>query len=206
MALDEALFRITGRTGVPFARFYHWSEPAHTFGYFDSASSLKKGAIRRFTGGGLVEHGDDLTFLLTFPRDFNLCDAPAQERYRRIHEAIENALRSTGYSIARDRSTPSKSQGPCFETPVPEDLLDPVTGRKIGGGAQRRTREGVIHQGSLRLPPRFYSIQAPWITEFLHLLFEKVTPVREETRSMAGRDAANLNRERYQSDAWNRFR
>jgi lipoate-protein ligase A len=44
----------------------------------------------------------------------------------------------------------------CFENPVLYDVL--VEGRKVAGAAQRRTRRGLIHQGSVQtldLPKRF---------------------------------------------------
>jgi lipoate-protein ligase A len=44
----------------------------------------------------------------------------------------------------------------CFENPVLHDVL--VRGRKVAGAAQRRTRAGLMHQGSiqpLKLPPGF---------------------------------------------------
>jgi hypothetical protein len=38
----------------------------------------------------------------------------------------------------------------CFDEPVATDLL--LGEQKIAGGAQRRRREGFLHQGSIQLP------------------------------------------------------
>ena len=39
----------------------------------------------------------------------------------------------------------------CFANPVNHDLLDPF-GLKLAGAGQRRTRHGLLHQGSVALP------------------------------------------------------
>jgi lipoate-protein ligase A len=40
-------------------------------------------------------------------------------------------------------------QEQCFIAPVRNDLL--ANGRKIAGGAQRRTKRGLLHQGSIQV-------------------------------------------------------
>ena len=71
MALDEALLQ---RALEPTLRVYRWSEPAVSLGYFSRFAEAEKAAagramVRRWTGGGLVEHGDDITYTLIVPRD-----------------------------------------------------------------------------------------------------------------------------------------
>lgn len=206
MAMDEALFRITEQEEISFARFYRWHRPAFTFGYFEKASSYAEGAVRRFTGGGLVEHGEDLTFLLTIPRSSKIFPEPAELRYRTIHDAIGRALHIAGLTVSRDSSSPSRATGPCFQNPVSEDLLDPATREKIGGGAQRRTRQGIIHQGSLRIPPPFHSLDSPWTAKFTDLLSGTTVPVFSEMVDRAEHEAVILSRNRYSSAAWNNKR
>lgn len=46
----------------------------------------------------------------------------------------------------------------CFKKAVTSDLVNPESGRKIVGGALRRTREGLLYQGSIQgvtLPENF---------------------------------------------------
>ena len=57
MALDEALLESVARLGAPVLRFYGWSQPAATFGYFQhfaeiERTTLLRPLIRRPTGGG----------------------------------------------------------------------------------------------------------------------------------------------------------
>ena len=59
MALDEALLTHVAGLGRPVLRFYGWTEPAATFGYFQHHAEIAPATrlrppIRRPTGGGLV--------------------------------------------------------------------------------------------------------------------------------------------------------
>src|SRR3954471_638197 len=62
MGIDEALLeRGTG----PSLRFYRWERPALSFGYFGRYAEVaneapQRDVVRRWTGGGIVPHGDDL--------------------------------------------------------------------------------------------------------------------------------------------------
>src|ERR1700682_6085261 len=64
MAIDEALLE---NVTEPTIRFYHWDHPALSFGYFGkftevAAYSTGRDLVRRWTGGGIVFHGRDLTY------------------------------------------------------------------------------------------------------------------------------------------------
>jgi lipoate-protein ligase A len=64
MAVDEAL--LISAT-APILRFYRWRAPALSFGYFGRYAEVDNQAggreiVRRWTGGGIVLHGDDLTY------------------------------------------------------------------------------------------------------------------------------------------------
>ena len=63
MAIDESLLR---HAQAPVLRLYGWEETCVSIGYFQKASVVPAGIsfVRRYTGGGLVEHGRDLTYTL----------------------------------------------------------------------------------------------------------------------------------------------
>ena len=72
MALDEALLGAMPRLQTPVLRFYGWTEPAATFGYFQKFSDVEQATqlrplIRRPTGGGIVPHDADWTYSAAFP-------------------------------------------------------------------------------------------------------------------------------------------
>lgn len=156
MALDEALLHACA-DGPPLLRFYRWAAPAVSFGYFEPVGDARRLArgreiVRRMTGGGLVEHGEDLTYALVVPRAEPFVSLRSGETYRLIHVALASALARTGVTV-RSHQEPSESVlspdgNACFQRPVPHDLV--AEGGKIAGGAQRRTRAGLLHQGSVR--------------------------------------------------------
>jgi lipoate-protein ligase A len=70
------------------------------------------------------------------------------ESYRAIHTALTAALHMVG---AEARLIPENSEHDspaCFEKPVAWDIVD-GEGKKLAGAGQRRTRSGLLHQGSV---------------------------------------------------------
>src|SRR4051812_47542188 len=94
MALDEALLE-TAR--LPMLRVYCWGVPAVSFGYSQSLSEVERTwpglpLVRRWTGGGMVEHGRDWTFALIVPAGELFAAVRPAESYRRIHSVVAEAL------------------------------------------------------------------------------------------------------------------
>ncbi len=203
MALDEALFLWSSTNGRAVARFYHWDHTAVTVGYFNHEGADGQTTVRRFTGGGLVEHGEDLTFLLTFPAGCPIALASGGERYRHIHVALAEALAQAGFPLRLASDRPTHPSGPCFAHPVPWDLLDPETSQKIGGGAQRRSRGAVIHQGSVRLPAILRDPMAGWIAGFLDRISEACEPLPTSAREELLERSLRKEKERYATALWN---
>ena len=73
--------------------------------------------------------------------------SPAQS-YLSIHEALAQALRDAGIPAALTGTGTSKISNACFENAVCHDVM--LGDRKIAGAAQRRTRYGLLHQGSVQ--------------------------------------------------------
>jgi lipoate-protein ligase A len=162
MALDEALLESMPRLDRPVLRFYGWTEPAATFGYFQKYAEVERATqlrplIRRPTGGGIVPHDADWTYSLVFPPGHEWHLLTAEESYRRVHEWIQAAfaklnvttkLASTPNSELR---IPNSEIGQCFAGHEEFDLL--WNGQKIAGAAQRRNKLGLLIQGSVQPPP-----------------------------------------------------
>ena len=103
MALDEALLENVSRLGRPVLRFYGWTEPAATFGYFQKSADVERATllrplIRRPTGGGIVPHDADWTYSFAFPPGHEWHLLKAEESYRRVHEWIQSAFAKLGVS------------------------------------------------------------------------------------------------------------
>ena len=164
MAVDEALLAVIPG---PVLRVYRWARPAVSFGYFERWEPIRaaqpgRDAVRRWTGGGVVLHGEDFTYSLLIPRSGNAGAAAALPAaggagsYGLIHRALCSALADAGIAARPASASTAKISQACFENPVLHDVL--VRGRKVAGAAQRRTRAGLIHQGSIQgldLSPAF---------------------------------------------------
>ena len=154
MALDEVLLQ--GTLKLPLLRSYRWERASVSFGYFEPWWTVAEcfpgyDLVRRWTGGGVVEHQHDWTYSLLIPRADPLTNLPAGESYRLIHASLRQALQTVGFDkveFCTEQNTDSVSRA-CFAKPVRHDLL--LAGCKVSGAAQRRTRDGLLHQGSVNL-------------------------------------------------------
>ena len=134
-------------------------------------------------------HGDDLTYSLVVPRGCSFFSMTTRESYHVIHERIAMLL-----PLARTaESAGSINSDACFENVAQHDLL--IAGQKIAGAAQRRTRHGLLHQGS---------IQSAGADALRALLAETLARHvdRRPLRADEVRAAALLARNRYASEAW----
>ena len=202
MAVDEALLR---NVREPVLRIYEWSVPAVSLGYFQPAA-LAGGRpfVRRYTGGGLVDHAHDVTYTIVLPRAHAWMEMSAPESYCHIHRGVQAALHACGIASELTPSAYNVESDACFAKPVKFDIVAP-TG-KLSGAAQRRTREGLLHQGSILLPDPAHNAD-------LRTSFAKAFAARLELTVEPGKliavesaHAAELERERYSTEAWNHAR
>jgi lipoyl(octanoyl) transferase len=172
MAIDEALLECVTE---PIIRFYRWHSPALSFGYFGRFADVtsyegKHDLVRRWTGGGTVLHGEDLTYSIVIPANEAAFTESSTSIYEKIHRALTDALSEIGkraellpvswvydrrklrkgdLHIAQRRTRDRCSlDSDCFKHPVRADVM--INGRKIAGAAQRRTRRGLLQQGSIQ--------------------------------------------------------
>jgi lipoate-protein ligase A len=193
MALDEVLL---SRVQRPTLRVYRWKSPCVTFGYFQSYDLVEKShpdlpTVRRWSGGGMVVHGEDLTFSLMIPAGNPISGTSPALFYRMLHGAVSSRF---GGSLAGDGDV---SEGPsCFASPSRDDLM--VGGRKVLGGAIRRSGGALLYQGSFLTHDRLDG-------EVLSSCFGKICRFRilETTEILA---AQVVGEARYATISWNRRR
>lgn len=162
MEEDFLLLKNLARAKEPILRFYEWTSLSATHGYFMdpfrflNAESAKRHHLqiaRRPTGGGLLFHLKDFTFSLFIPSTHPEYIDNVKESYRLINEIVLKAVENTFHvhpSLVFDKAdSPSPRGGFCMANPTVFDLM--LGGKKIGGAAQRRTKEGLLHQGSINL-------------------------------------------------------
>ena len=156
MASDEALLETVTTLGRPVLRFYGWTERAASFGYFQKHHEIERlttlrPLVRRPTGGGLVPHDADWTYSLSFPPGTDWYELKAVESYRRAHEWIQEAFEAMDVRTELAACCRKEAPGQCFIGAEQFDVL--WRDQKIAGAAQRRTRDGLLIQGSIQPPP-----------------------------------------------------
>ncbi len=203
MAIDEALLR---EVGQPVLRLYEWSVPAVSLGYFQPWSLAPQGHpfIRRYTGGGLVDHAADLTYTIVLPRGHAWMEISAPESYCLIHRGVQAALAACGIVSELTPEASTAESEACFQKPVRYDIV--AGNSKLSGAAQRRTREGMLHQGSILLqdPARNADVRKAFPDAFAQQLDLVLVP--SELTPEESHRAESLEKERYATEEWNHSR
>lgn len=178
MAIDEVLLnRIQGGEERPVLRFYTWSSPAISVGYFQNirkefdlelCRERHWDLVRRLTGGRAVFHDHELTYSLLVPMHFPDLPGNIRESYRYLSQGFLLGLRELGaeaelVSLQNTKGGPRKSSAKspdCFASPSRHEIS--VGGKKIMGSAQRRIASGILQQGSIMISTRrfheFYEV------------------------------------------------
>jgi lipoate-protein ligase A len=202
MAIDEALLR---EVREPVLRIYEWNVPALSLGYFQPAALAgERPFVRRYTGGGLVDHAQDVTYTIVLPRKHPWMELSMPESYCVIHEGVQAVLTACGIDSELTPAAHAVDSDACFQKPVRFDIV--AAEQKLSGAAQRRTREGLLHQGSILLPDpaRNADLRSAFAEAFsarLELAANRSDLTAEETAR-----TAELERARYSTEAWNHMR
>ncbi len=142
MAIDKAILVANSKELVPpTVRFYGWTPPAISIGYFqglteeidlDACRTYGVEYVRRITGGGAVFHEKELTYSIVIPESHPHMSKNILESYSRICGAIIKGLQKLGI------------QG--TYAPI-NDIL--VSGKKISGNAQTRKYGTILQHGTI---------------------------------------------------------
>ena len=163
MNIDSQLLRVHApEVNTPIIRFYDWDRPSVTIGYVQKPEAVPERdrytVVKRPTGGGIVYHDNEFTYTVVVPEAHWIARLDRVESYHVIHKAIVRALSCVGLKclLSDTKDTLSdRATMRCFTTPTKYDVLLVKDGetapRKGSGAAQRRTKEGILHQGSISL-------------------------------------------------------
>ena len=210
MAMDEALLEFAAQLHTPVLRFYGWEQKAASFGYFQKIAEIERlthlrPLVRRPTGGGLVPHDADWTYSIIIPPAHAWYALRATESYERAHEWIRDAFARLEVPTELAPRCRKELPGQCFTGYEKFDVL--WFGRKIAGAAQRRTRAGLLIQGSIQPQPP-HVIRTEWenaMCESAKKNWEADWHERELPIELRERAAA-LAETKYSRDEYNRRR
>jgi len=172
MRLDRELLETLDPYALPILHFYEWERDSATYGHFTDPSQFldlheakRRGLelAKRPTGGGIVFHIWDFAFSVLIPAEHPQFSPNTLDNYGFVNNAVLSAVsaflsgRPPLEIIKEDLPAADPScQRFCMAQPTKYDVV--LHGKKIAGAAQRKTKKGFLHQGTiaLKVPPREY--------------------------------------------------
>ena len=166
MLIDRELFDGFISSHVPIFRVYEW-EASFTYGVSQNIDTIRnlehlqqyhENHEQRMTGGGILFHGNDISYALIIPTSY-VKNLSVKQSYEVICGFLIEFYRSLGLDpvYAKDLQDINLSKSAyCQEGFEPYDIL--VDGKKIGGNAQRRSKDTIFQHGSISIDNSTYSM------------------------------------------------
>lgn len=165
MKFDGDLLDRLDPAGDPILHLYRWDSPSATYGHFIQAGKhfdLEKAALnrvklaRRPTGGGIVFHIWDLAFSFLLPAKHPAFSLNTLDNYQFVNKVVLEAVSDLFHLKETAALTPESfpsligdCRNFCMAKPTQYDVV--YKGMKIAGAAQRKTKKGYLHQGTISL-------------------------------------------------------
>ena len=161
MALDAAMLSRYIEEDIPVLRLYRWLQPSFTYGVSqDPADEIDLtrcakdgiGVAGRMTGGGVLFHNDDITYSFVCGKE-DVGEPKAHlVSYREISAFLIRFYELLGLKAAfaleaadfKDKSSPHEL---CAGSHEKYDIV--LSGKKIGGNAQKRKKQAIFQHGSI---------------------------------------------------------
>ena len=216
MGIDETLLPEIAELKTPLLRIYGWDQPAVSIGYVQKYSAAPQEGytiVRRPTGGGIVFHDVDLTYTVVVPTGYWIEKQNRLESYHIFHRIVIKALSSLNIKsklVVSETKPVDRATMSCFTSPTRYDVIsdnDADKQNKVAGAAQRRTKYGILHQGSIVIEDiaskrneLIESLLSAFVQE-LDIDFIDFTPSDDLLSS-----SAKLAKSKYATEAWNKHR
>ena len=152
MARDEALLA----EGVPTVRLYGWRPATVSLGRSqteaevdaDLARAWGMDVVRRATGGGAILHNEaEVTYAVVLPLDHPGLPRDIPGSFAFLGGGVVEGLRLLGLPAEVESVPESTRETLCYVRRQGTNVM--VRGRKISGGAQRRTGQAVLQHGTV---------------------------------------------------------
>jgi len=166
MRIDKELFDGFNPAQLPILRVYTW-ETSYTYGISQKLADIqalehlktyKHNHAQRLTGGGILFHGNDISYSLLIPSSY-VKNLSVKESYELICAFLMTFYTKLGLSAqyAKDVEELALCQSAyCQEGFEAYDII--IDGKKIGGNAQRRAKDVIFQHGSIGLDNTTYSL------------------------------------------------
>lgn len=155
--IDKALFKAFHSDSLAILRLYSW-ENSISFGvgqnpcaYEALIKEYSYNYAKRITGGGVLFHGNDISYSLVLPAKF-LENKGVKETYEFLCQFLLLFYTNLGLeaSFAKDTKGIFLSKNPFCQVGFEAyDII--IKGKKIGGNAQKRSKNVIFQHGSIPL-------------------------------------------------------
>ena len=159
MRIDKELLESFSHAKKPTLRIYSW-EKSFTYGVsqkmedlqsFANLQSFEDNHAQRLTGGGILFHGNDISYSIVVPTSY-FPSLNVKESYELLCTFLLDFYTNLGLEphYAKDLASIELARSEfCQEGYEPYDII--ISGKKIGGNAQRRTKEVIFQHGSINI-------------------------------------------------------
>lgn len=188
MRRDEALLA----RGEPALRLYGWMPEAISLGNSQRIDELDPHAVRDYRlevvkrgtgGGGILHNASEVTYAVVVPIDHPALPRGLPASFAYLGGGVRTALRALGLPAELESVPDLTRDALCYVRQQGTNLV--VHGKKISGGAQRRTRNAILQHGTLivdrdeaRLARVFGTSEANVTARVTSLRLEGVDPTR----------------------------
>lgn len=152
MARDEALLA----EAVPTVRLYGWRPACVSLGRAQTEADIDVDAarawgfdiVRRATGGGGILHNEaEVTYAIILPLDHDGLPRDITGSFAFMSAGVIHALRGLGLAAEIETVLDNTRESLCYVRKQGTNIV--VNGRKISGGAQRRTDRAILQHGTV---------------------------------------------------------
>lgn len=213
MALDETIFSSLSTGGLPTFRVYRWTKPSFSVGISSDPESildLKQcsddgvAVVRRITGGGVLFHDDEITYSFACTKEEVGEPKEVLVSYRHICGFLKLFYELLGLKASfacqeNDFDRRSLAHYMCSASHEKHDLV--IGAKKIGGNAQKRSRNLIFQHGSIPLSIDWNKMNSYFI-EGVPGLSANVTSLDSELSSIPGKDSLEATLIRAFSDSF----
>jgi lipoate---protein ligase len=202
MAIDAMLLEQLSDVPHPILHLYEWQDDSTTYGHFlnpfdylNEEGVRKRGLhlAKRPTGGGIIFHLWDFAYSILIPASQPDFSINTLENYAFVNRIAMQAIKEFSGNGLTLTMLPAEEPpfhrcctNFCMAKPTKYDIVN--NGRKVGGSAQRRTKHGLLHQGtiSLSIPDEDY------LNDVLVPREEVIQAMKQNSSSLLGMSCSQI--------------
>lgn len=140
----------------PVLRLYGWAPEAVSLGNSQTPASIDLDVVREYGldvvhrgtgGGGILHAASEVTYAVVVPIDHPLLTTNIAQTFGVLSRGVVEALRALGLPAELESMPDRTRDALCYVRVQGTNVM--VRGRKISGGAQRRTKWAVLQHGTV---------------------------------------------------------